>query len=335
MKRSRYDGKLYDVIVCGAGSAGIAAAYGAARCGARTLLLERLGFCGGTPVAAGIHTLDAIHSCRRPDVAVVGGFAADLIAEVREMGGMATPDNPEEALSMHPEFMKIAIDRVLARAGVEVLFHAPVVDASDCCLEAAMLDGRAEFGASAIVDGTGDAVVAWMAGAECTIDSELQALTYHFRLGNVAPGPTWKDLEDACRDAMKNAEPGFHYGGPWTIRLTDGEVSINATRVYGNPVDPEERSRAERCAREDMLTIWRLLRDGVPSLREAKNWSPRRTRKIAFMRLSRLVASSRSFGASADIVSPSAFLMFARRTLVLFVMSNAPETARCKFATFC
>jgi hypothetical protein len=269
MRRSRYDGKSYDVIVCGGGSAGIAASYGAARCGARTLLVERLGFCGGTPVAAGIHTLDAIHSCRNPAITVVGGFASEFIREVQELGGMATADNPEEALSMHPEFMKIAIDRVLARAGVEVLFHALVVDAADGSVEAALLDGRAHLSANTIVDGTGDAAVAYLAGAECEIDRELQALTYHFRLGNVATGATWSDLENDCRDAMKDADPGFCFGGPWVIRLTDTEVSINATRVYGNPVEPGERTEAERRAREDMLIIWRILRSRIPALRES------------------------------------------------------------------
>jgi len=37
-----------DVLVCGGGVAGIAAAVAAARNGARTLLIERAGFLGGT-----------------------------------------------------------------------------------------------------------------------------------------------------------------------------------------------------------------------------------------------------------------------------------------------
>jgi hypothetical protein len=275
MKRSRLDGQQYDVIVCGAGSAGIAGAYAAALTGARTLLLERLGFCGGTPVAAAIHTLDALYSCRDSSVQVVGGFATSFLKEVAAMGGNATPDNPEEAHSMHPEFMKIAIDRLLSRAGVTVLFHALVIDAlreADAItgVEAAMLDGRACFRAQSVIDGTGDATVAFYAGAEYAIDRELQALTYHFRLGNVQPGYTWRELEDACRIAMEQFAPAsFRYGGPWVIRLADGEVTINSTRVYGNPVDPDDRSAAERRGREDMLEIWRILRDGVPALRES------------------------------------------------------------------
>lgn len=118
---SSLDGQTYDVIVCGAGSAGVAAACGAARAGARTLLLERHGFGGGILTAAMIHTFDAIKSCVDNDTEVVGGFARELLDEIAALGGSATPDNPPEALTIHPEIQKVAVDRLLARAGVTTL----------------------------------------------------------------------------------------------------------------------------------------------------------------------------------------------------------------------
>jgi hypothetical protein len=139
-------------------------------------------------------------------------------------------------------------------------------------VEAALRDGRARFQAGCVVDATGDAEVSHFAGVAWTLDDELQAITYHFRLGNVAPGVTWRDLEDGCRIAMQEADARgnrLRYGGPWVIRLADQEVSINATRVVGNPVDPEDLTAAEQQARESMLAIWRILRDGVPALRNS------------------------------------------------------------------
>ena len=277
MLRSKLDGREFDVIVCGGGSAGTAAACSAAKAGANTLLLERLGFCGGTPVAAMIHTLDAVRSCEDTSLVVVGGYARDLIDEVHAMGGHATRDNPDEALSLHPEFMKIAADRLLERAGVRTLYHATAIDTLMqgnrlTGVEVALRDGRAQFRTRCAVDATGDAEIANFAGVKWTLDEELQALTYHFRLGNVAPGVTWRDLEEGCRVAMQKADEQGNrvpYGGPWVIRLTDQEVSINATRVYGNPIHPEDLSAAEQQARESMLAIWRILRDGVPALRDS------------------------------------------------------------------
>lgn len=272
MQRSKLDSRHFDVIVCGAGSAGVAAAYGAARAGARTLLLERLGFAGGTPVAGMIHTLDAINSCRNPAQPVVGGFVFDLLSELRQMGGLGTSDNPEEVVSFHPEHMKVALNRLLNRAGVTILYRATVIDAllldhAVTGVEAALVDGRAQLTSACVVDATGDAEVAHFAGVQWAMSSELQAITYHFRLGPVAPGVDWRQLENDCQLAMNGS--GMRYGGPWVIRLNEHEVSINSTRVVGNPVDPEQRTELEQQAREDMLAISGLLRQRVAALRES------------------------------------------------------------------
>ena len=274
MTLSSLDGKDYDVIVAGAGSAGVAAACCAARTGARTLLLERHGFGGGILTAAMIHTFDAIKSCVDHDIAVVGGFARELLDEIAALGGAATPDNPPEALTIHPEMQKIAVDRLLARAGVTTLYHAHVCGVLRAGrrvtgVEAALRDGRARFPAGFVIDGTGDAELAFYAGAPFTVAPDLQALTYHFRLGNVDPRPNWQQWEEIMGRALRAAYLAGEipvFGGPWVIRLAGGEISVNATRVYGNPVDPVQLSAAEVAGRAQMLQIWNILRRSVPEL---------------------------------------------------------------------
>lgn len=277
MRTSKLDGRNYDVIVCGGGAAGIAAACGAATTGASTLLLERYGFCGGTPAAAMIPSLDASKNCQNTAVMVVGGIARELLDELENMGGMATPDNPPEALVFHPDFMKIAADRLLKRHSVEVLYYATVVDVAMqgnviAGVEAALRDGRARFRAKAVVDATGDADIVFLSGAPWKHDDSLEALTYHFRLGDLSGHLNWRELENACRRAVDAAfEKGLiqRYGGPWVVRVADSEFSVNATRVYGSPVDPVEITACEMQAREDMLVIWQILREGVPELRNS------------------------------------------------------------------
>lgn len=275
MQASNWSSRHYDVIVCGAGSAGCAAAFAAAAAGAQTLLIERLGFCGGTPVAADIHTLDAIRSCRNVKENIVAGFAAKLIERALSLGGGATEDNPEEALVLNAEHMKVAYDMLLQQAGVEVLHHALAIGANVTegrlhGLELALLDGRATVECDVAIDCSGDAVIVYQAGAEWEMDNVLQALTYHFRMGNVQPGYGWKWMEDACRRAIEKQLPsGMIYGGPWIIRLNEHEISLNATRVFGNPVDPLERSNAERKARADMLLLVEILRREVPPLKHS------------------------------------------------------------------
>lgn len=274
MKRSNLDQSRYDVVVCGAGSAGTAAAHGAARAGARTLLLERHGYGGGILTAAMIHTFDAIKSCRNHDEVVAAGFARDLVREIESLDGLATPDNPPEALTVHPEMHKIALDRLLAAAGVKTLFHATVTGAllrgrSVTGVTAALRDGAADFLARVVVDATGDADIAFHAGAAWELAPDHQALTYHFRLGPVAGTRTWDEWESVCREALDAAHAAGEiglYGGPWIIRLASGELSLNVTRVCANPVDPEALSAAEARGREDMWKIWRILRARVPEL---------------------------------------------------------------------
>jgi len=266
------------VIVCGGGSAGLAAAVASARLGAPTLLLERCGFCGGTTAAAMVHSLDAVKSCRDPATQVVRGIAADLIAELAAIGGLAADDNPPETLVVHPEYLKVAADRLLRRAGVHVLYHAPVVDAVTegrrlRGVEAALRDGRARFSARVAVDATGDADLAYFAGVPLRIDPELQALTLWFRLGDVAGDDDWRTLEEACRSALHEAHVQGKveiFGGPWVIRLACGEVTLNCTRVYGNPVDPLELSAAEIEAREQMMLLFHALRRRVPQLASSR-----------------------------------------------------------------
>jgi 2-polyprenyl-6-methoxyphenol hydroxylase-like FAD-dependent oxidoreductase len=277
MRISSLNHSSFDVVVCGAGSAGIAAACSAARAGATVLLLERHGFGGGIVTAAMIHTLDAIKSCQDHGVEVVGGFASELIRETVALGGAATGDNPGEALTLHPEVYKVAVDQLLERAGVTVLFHALVcgvtmVGDTVTGVEVALRDGRACIAAGVVIDCTGDAEVAHHAGADWNLDRDLQAMTYHFRLGNVPRGISWSSWEErlgrALQAAHSEGEIGV-FGGPWIIRLHDSEISLNVTRVYGSPVDPAQVSRAEAQGRLQMLTLWKVLRSRVPELRDS------------------------------------------------------------------
>lgn len=278
MKFSSFDEQTFDVIVCGAGSAGVSAACSAARMGARTLLLERHGFGGGIMTAAMIHTFDAVKSCLDNNVIVVRGFASELLEEIRAVGGFVTDDNPGEALTVHPEMHKIAIDRLLDRHGVTVLFHAPVcgtiMDGERVIgVEAALRDGRARVHGAVTIDCTGDADIVLHSGAPWHMDKDLQAMTYHFRLGGIDPRLNWRQWEDVMGEALQKARAEGEidvYGGPWVIRMSDTEISLNTTRVKGNPVDPGELSTAEKRARDQMVKIWEILRSRVPELASSR-----------------------------------------------------------------
>lgn len=67
----------FDVIVLGSGSAGSPAAIAAGRLGARTLLLDRLPFLGGTSTAV-LDTFYGYYTPGQKSLRVVGGIADDV-----------------------------------------------------------------------------------------------------------------------------------------------------------------------------------------------------------------------------------------------------------------
>src|SRR5580698_6481689 len=74
---------MVDVLVVGGGNAGCAAALAAARHGARTLLVERYGFLGGTATAAMVGPWMTFHSGRER---IVGGIAQEMVERLVRAG---------------------------------------------------------------------------------------------------------------------------------------------------------------------------------------------------------------------------------------------------------
>lgn len=111
----------YDVIVIGGGTAGCAAAYTASRLGLKTLLIEKNIHLGGTITSALV-----VPAMKSGEHQINTDFYNDLIAELHSIGGQATYlNNPGW---FNPELTKIALDSLMAKAGVEVYFDTHIRD---------------------------------------------------------------------------------------------------------------------------------------------------------------------------------------------------------------
>ena len=178
-----------DVLVAGGGPAGIGAALGAARAGAKTLLLERHAFFGG--VAA--YSLGMTINQMRPENRPRGPVHEALIQRLLSFGDEAMRF-AEHALVCNVEYLKVAVLDVLDAAGCRYLLHCRVVDAllergRTAGVVVSSKDGLVKVRAKAVVDATGDADVACFAGAETMKGREgdgfLSPMTLNLIIANV------------------------------------------------------------------------------------------------------------------------------------------------------
>lgn len=116
----------FQVIVAGAGSAGCSAAISAARLGARTLLIDRLPFAGGTSTGV-LDTFYGFYTPGEKAKKIVGGVPDDVVSELRSLGSVIERPNTYGAgtgITYNPEYLKVAWERLLKRSGVTVLLHS-------------------------------------------------------------------------------------------------------------------------------------------------------------------------------------------------------------------
>ena len=157
-----------DVVVCGAGPAGVCAAVAAARAGATTRLLEVNGCLGGVWTAGLLSWL--------LDVDNKPGLMREIIERLRQLGAEAGyPEySPSRAVGYRPEPMKLLLEQMCVEAGVKVQLHTRVAAAAKDergRLTMAVTEsksGRQAFSGKVFVDATGDGDLAAQAG--CAFD---------------------------------------------------------------------------------------------------------------------------------------------------------------------
>lgn len=111
----------YDLVVVGGGTAGCSAAYTAGKLGLKTLLIEKNIHLGGT-ITSGL-VVPVMKSGKNQ---INTDFYNELIAELHSIGGQITyQDNPGW---FNPELTKIALDNLMTKSGVEVLFNTEITD---------------------------------------------------------------------------------------------------------------------------------------------------------------------------------------------------------------
>ncbi len=274
-----------DVVVVGSGTAGTTAAIAAARNGARTVLVERFGFLGGTST----QVLDTFYGFYTPgSVAykVVGGIPDDVVASLK--GYHAAFERPNSfgagtGVTYDPSVLKIVWETLALQAGVRLLYHSfctdVIMESGRIC--GVILDGKRglmKLTARVVVDCSGDADVCHWAGAPYERAGEIdpaQTLTTTFRMVNVDTARAQAFGKKALSQKMEEASATGQYQlprreGSWHITTQAGVIHTIMTRVADvDGTDPEALTAAEIDGRRQAWEYARFLRDYIPGYENA------------------------------------------------------------------
>lgn len=297
----------YDVVVAGAGTAGIVAAIAAARNGARVLLVERGGFLGGH-IAGQLLEHSAgwfdAHGTR-----IVGGMPQELVDRLVAAG--ASPGHIRDdtgytryRVPVNHEIYKSVVTAWVVEAGVDILLFSPVcsVMSDGTRLEGVIVEnksGRAAYSAKAFVDCTGDADIAWLAGCELLSSpgDATQPVSLLFKLGGIDHGALLdyvagnpSEFKMGVAPEQLRQEPyvnlwGFgdllkraHADGVLSLlrhelhysgEVARGEAVINLTRHPADATRADDLTTAEIILRRQVLEALTFFRRYVPGCRDA------------------------------------------------------------------
>ena len=156
----------FDILVAGAGTAGVCAAIQAARAGASVCLVEKNGIPGGTITAAGIAYPGIFHAWGKQ---VIAGIGWELVERTRQESRDPLPNLCDTNLNEHwryqvqidPVIFAALCDEEFEKAGVTVKYHT-MIGAAETAADGVGLtlcgkDGLYPVFARRVIDCTGDA----------------------------------------------------------------------------------------------------------------------------------------------------------------------------------
>jgi hypothetical protein len=264
-----------DVLVAGAGPAGVAAALSAARTGAHVRLIEVHGCLGGIWTAGLL--------CNIVDTNNKSGILLEILDELRRRGSQI------DALRYDSEAMKVVLEDLCRKAGVDVLLHARVV--------AAMKDGgrvttaitesrsgRQAWKAKIFIDTTGDGNLAALAGCQYDYGHPQTGKAQPMSLLGLIMGVNYKDLNerglmrgDGATSFGKGVSPdeskanivkelrraGIEpsYTGPALFPVRDDLVAMMVNHEYDySALDAQQVTDATMHARAEVYHVVEALR---------------------------------------------------------------------------
>ena len=291
----------YDVVVCGGGPSGCAAALSSSREGSKTLLIEGMGQLGGMAVTGLVSQW--LGGRTEQGEWVVGGLFKSLSLEAKEKGYALTPTlDPDEkyhpfgwynwfihGIPLDPFSVDLFLDEKMEEAGVDVLLHTQVVDV---LVEGSKIthiilynrSGLFAVPAQAVIDATGNADVAKRSGCE-TIkgrkeDGKMTPASLIFHVYDVDEEKLKEGVEKArdpkFRELIKELRAKGIWDFPYDIflctRLPEAaEFYINTIRLIGvDGTDGCSISAGMKKGRKEVHKLMEIFKQYFPGFKNSQ-----------------------------------------------------------------
>ena len=262
-----------DVLITGGGPAGIGAALGAARNGAKTLLLEQTNCIGGMATSGMMS-----HWC--------GGTDSPLLEEIISRQALTKND---KRLTIPHERLKTVLFDMMIEAGIVVQLHTRGADA---IMENEQIvgviteskSGREAIMSKVVIDASGDGDIAALSGASYTLgrenDHKCQPVTLMFKISNVDytravfPGSfeSYMKIPKGEIQALGKSNLPFPAGHVLLYKtIFEGEVCVNMTNAINiDGTNVRDLTKAEIICRQQMDAIVKFLQEFVPGYEKCR-----------------------------------------------------------------
>lgn len=256
----------YDVVVAGAGPAGIAAALSSARQGARTCLLEAHGALGGVWTTGLLSwVIDSVGK---------KGIMREIIDRLNQRGAR-TPKGKGFAYDV--EEMKLLLEELCVESKIDIHLHTRVVSVVKegrrlLGVVTESKSGREAFAGKVFIDTTGDGDLAALAGCQYDYGDPVEGRAQPMSLVALICGVHAQQIAPFVGGGVQQAKINLYeefrragvtpsYSAPTLFRIRDDLFSIVANHEYKvSPMSATQITEATIRARAEIHHLIQALR---------------------------------------------------------------------------